>query len=847
MPCHGVTSCSARVQKELLEALSRDADPALIRRRGYLQLIQTDPSLVPLPPRSLPVYLLDTSSPSESEFDRMLRRMTMLGGLRRSGVRHLVIVSDEDGAAPTELAGLIDAGFQPFVTLVSATEAGLATASAWAEGKAGGRPAQIVRLTPSDFVLALVARYGEIYPADGVVVRVRHGNGSTDIIDLTDVDDIERPILDAYDVIQERDLAIVSPQDLKEEEFTSFFEGGQESWRAYAAGVPWLRDEHAWRTFERLLGKLDTVGSPENKIAYIAAQPGAGGTTLSRAIAFEAARVGYPTLVAKPIPFTPDALPIVGYLTRAHQAYLAAVQHGTTKPPDGRRLYETPWVIVFDRMHFDRREGELHHFLNELTRSGRPAIVLAVVGPIKPLEFYSEAVAKEIAAPTHFLRAEEVSALGQHLNRFLRVYQKPRSLEAWSQFYSEHSVQRMHNVAAFWIALSFWLRTSRDITGSIQDWVYGAFIEHAETRAMRSALVEIAALSSERLPLNESLLPLSDNQWPLSLRLEDQRQNLSALGLMRVKADGEQYWGFAHDILGRLLLNALFYDSSMRSDLDFGEARDPEHLRFLALKRIAMKPAMAETRYRSLAEHYATTIFKVDPDHGARAFADIWREVLATLDQMPKLLRDTSRVFRHHTAISRRRIAAFDNPLFGVTAQDRVELLERAVEDIRYALTSIDRVPGDEPDINLYNSLANAYLNLADALTTTGAPRERVAELRRFANEATRRAYNDNPTNPWVVETHIKNLLSIARSEPERAVDAALEALLAVHDALRTSDANLRTGRIGRLGEEALTILLANSPPASNRADLAGPVDVLVGTWRILARAGITGLDENSG
>ena len=112
--------------KELLEALSRDADPALIRRRGYLQLIQTDPSLVPLPPRSLPVYLLDTSSPSESEFDRMLRRMTMLGGLRRSGVRHLVIVSDEDGAAPTELAGLIDAGFQPFVTLVSAPEAGLA-------------------------------------------------------------------------------------------------------------------------------------------------------------------------------------------------------------------------------------------------------------------------------------------------------------------------------------------------------------------------------------------------------------------------------------------------------------------------------------------------------------------------------------------------------------------------------------------------------------------------------------------------------------------------------------------------------------------------------------------------
>jgi hypothetical protein len=50
---------------------------------------------------------------------------------------------------------------------------------------------------------------------------------------------------------------------------------------------------------------------------------------------------------------------------------------------------------------------------------------------------------------------------------------------------------------------------------------------------------------------------------------------------------------------------------------------------------------------------------------------------------MPKLLRDTSRVFRHHTAISRQRIAAFDNPLYGVTDQDRVQLLERAIEDVK--------------------------------------------------------------------------------------------------------------------------------------------------------------------
>ena len=768
----------------------------------------------------------------------------MLGGLRRSGVRNLVILSDDDGTQPGELASLIDRGFQPYVTLVSATAAGEASAIEWAEGKLAGPPAQVVRLSPANFARALISRYAEIYPADATIVRVRQSDGTTALVDLTNTDEVERPILSSYEVIQERDLAVVAPDDLREEEFISFFEGAQESWRPYAAGVPWLRDDEAQRTFTRLIRKVDTVGSPENKIAYIAAQPGAGGTTLARAIAFEAARSGYPTLVAKAIPFIPDALPVVGYLTRAHQASLVTRQDSVTKAHDANRLYETPWVIVFDRVHFERREGDLRHFVSELTKSGRPVIVLAVTGPIRPLEFYNEGVTQEIAAPTHFLAAGEVDALGRHLNRFLRVYQKTRPLEAWSQFYREHSVQQMHSVAAFWIALSFWLRTSRDITGSIQDWVYNAFIEHAQTNSMRSALVEIAALSSERLPLNESLLPASDDEWPLSLRLEDCRHNLSALGLMRVSADGVHYWGLAHDILGRLLLNALFHDFDTRNELGFADARDPEHLRFLALKRVAVKPAMAEIRYRSFAEQYATTIFKVDPDHGARAFASMWREVLVALDQMPKLLRDSSRVFRHHTAISRRRIAAFDNPLYGVTIQDRVELLEAAINDILYALTSIDRVPGEEPDINLYNSLANAYLNLADVLASTGAPRDRVAELRQLANDATRRAYSDNPTNPWVVETHIKNLISVARSEPERAAASALEALLAVYDALRSSDVNLRTGKLGRLGEEALTILFANSPPPSSHIELETPLDVLVAAWRILARAGVTGLDE---
>ena len=830
----------------LLDALARTDDPDLVRRRGYVQLIRTDPTLLTLPPRSLPVYLLDASEPSDSEFDRALRRMAMLGMMRRSGVRRLVVVLSEEGGPPRELAGIVDAQFRPFITFVSATEAGALAASAWADGDSSRPTVQLVRQSPGEFVRTVADRYAKLYPSTSIVVRFRRLDGSTSLVDLTDTDDAERPILSSYDLVQERDLAAVAAEDLTEDEFIGFFESRQSSWRPYAAGVPWLRDRQVPSKLKRLLGKLDAVGSPENKIAFIASEPGAGGTTLARAIALEAARSGYPTLVAKLVPFAPDPLPLVGYLTRAHQAFLDSAASGAEGQADERPLYETPWVIVFDRAHFERREGELRHFLNELTKSGRPAVLLAVTGPIKPLEFY-DSVAQEVAAPSHFLDANDAAELGRHLNTFLRVYNKTRPPEAWSQFYREHGVGHMQGVAAFWIALSFWLRTSRDISGSIQEWIYSAFLEHGGSQAMRGALVEVAALSTERLPLNEGLLPPSDNEWPLSLRLEDQRKNLAALGLMSVRTDGERYWGLAHDILGRLLLNALFYDFATRTKLGFPEARDPEHLRFLALKRVAVKPGMAETRHRALAEQFATAIFKIDPDHGARAFAPIWREVLSALDEMPKLLQDTSRVFRHHTAVSRRRISVLDERLFGVTFEDKVQLLERAIEDINYALTSIDRSSGEEPDVNLYNSLANAYLNLADVIASTQAGRERVAELRRLASEATHRAYSDNPTNPWVVETHIKNLLGIARSEPERAVTAALEALLAVYDALRASDVNLRAVQLGRLGEDALSVLFANSAPQAEAGQPESPLEVLVATWRILSSAGVTALDETLG
>ena len=823
----------------LIQELAHDSDPNLLQKRGFIQLIQTNPSQFSLPLRSLPVYVLDTDHAGESEFDRNLRRNTMLGTLRRSSVRRILLITDDDATPPQELSSLLDSSFHPYVSFVSATERGASQVSTWVGQTVPGPTKLLVRLAPLDFARELIGRYVESYIDDRLLVRMRTAQGATQLVDLTNVDDVERPVLTNYELIKERDLGYVSPEELNEAEFDGFFEGNLSSWRPYGSGLPWIQDRTAVIALKKILHRLDTIGPSENKVAYITSEPGAGGTTLARQIAWEVASQGYPTLVAKDIPFLPDALPVVGFVNRANDVTsIADKDRKDSQSAHGEKriIYETPWVVVFDRSHWEQRDADLRRFLSEFERSGRPVALLVVSGPFRPLSLYSEAYASEIAVLTHIIDTNEARQLGVHLNRYLRVFGKERHTDEWATFHDRHSVQHMGPRASFWIALSFWLRTNRNLTESIQDWIYRVFCEHAESTSMKSALVEIAALSSKRLPLNERLLPQSGDEWPIGLHLEDNRKNLAALGLVRLSVDGEKYWGLAHDILGRLLINALFYDHPTRVELEYEEARDPEHLRFLALERIAVKPAMGETSNRTLAEEYATTIFKIDPGHGAGLFAGIWREVLQALDQMPTMVRDGSRLFRHHTAISRRRIAMLEGPSYNVSLDEQICLLERAIDDIEFSIYSIERGPGDEPDLNLFNSLANAYLNLADAKARIPVAREEILRLRASANEATHRAYTENPTSPFVVETHIKNLLGIARSEPEQMVSSCLEALQATYEALRGERNLLRTPQLTTLAQQALDLLFTQVARQEQVSEPQTAIEVLLCAWHILSR-----------
>lgn len=846
---------------QLLRDLETKANEisSVTQKRGFIQIVDGDPSQIDLPERCLPIYLLNgRHENSRDDFQSRFRRMAMLEALRRSGVRHLVILSGNEDPIPPEMKELWSSGFRPFLTFATDSANASELLATWTQARDPSRVSvmSLLNFPVSRALEGILKHYAERYPEDRIVIRMRDHLGNLRKLDITELDNPERPILESYSVIEERDLLALTPDRIPEQEFIAFFQNSESSWRPYAAGLPWDRgNKKASNELGDLLGKLDSSGPEENCVAYIVAEPGAGGTTHARTLAWEYASQGYPVLIAKPLPFVPNALSVANFLHKVHLEFenLADQEavpgqgtiHARAMGAEGSesRRYETPWLVVFDRIHWQYRDTELRQFRNQLEKSGRPVCLLVISGPVRELAYYNTSVFKQVGELNHVLDQNQVRRLGAHLNRFLRHYNKTRAPWQWDTFYNDHTIRHIEGVAAFWVALSFWIQGQYDLSESIQEWMYRSFREQITDSTIQHAVLEIAAVSSERLPMPEGLLPMSQDGWPVSHLLEDIRSTLGALGLVTIKASGKKFWALAHDILGRFLITALFYDFPIREKLGFGEAKNAEHLRFLLLRNVSRKSELGERDYQDFGDEFATSIFKIDPDRGHAHFALFWREVLTALDGMASPLRDTSRVFRHHTAISRRRIAKRDESIYGVTIGDKTKLLNRAIADIRFALDSIEHTPESEPNLNLHNSLAHAYFDLADLEKTKGTPLEVVNNLRKLAKEHTRLAYEESPTSSFVIETYVRDLLESAESDPTSAIEYCIKALEILFSAISSNEESYRRAQLGASADAALAILSKHAPKLGEMPDPNTAIDVLTKTWVILA----DGVDYQSG
>ena len=210
---------------------------------------------------------------------------------------------------------------------------------------------------------------------------------------------------------------------------------------------------------------------------------------------------------------------------------------------------------------------------------------------------------------------------------------------------------------------------------------------------------------------------------------------------------------------------------------------------------------------------------------------------------MPAGIRETSRIFNHHVAISLRRVAKQRE--FGVSLQDRSELLEKAIGHLEYAAYQLPRTDDDESNLNLFNSLALAYQDVADVQREAGAPNEVIDSYRLKATEATRKALQEDPTNSYVLETTAKNLIQNGELHSDAAAASAAEALGYLYQAVGLERSEFRQSELARLANRALQLLRVGCghKQVEQLKKTGNPLGTLAEAWLLLTE-GVTDLNE---
>jgi hypothetical protein len=128
----------------------------------------------------------------------------MLEELRRSNVRQILIISGSDDPIPSELKELWVSGFRSFLTFASDKADSAQLIEEWLEEQDSVAAANFWQLPASRIIEDIVARYTARYPEERRIIRVRDQKSTLHNIDVTEIDEPERPIFEHYSVIEDQ-------------------------------------------------------------------------------------------------------------------------------------------------------------------------------------------------------------------------------------------------------------------------------------------------------------------------------------------------------------------------------------------------------------------------------------------------------------------------------------------------------------------------------------------------------------------------------------------------------------------------------------------------------------------
>lgn len=850
---------------------------------GYRIPVAGPVSDVSFPSKSTPVLFLNGREDGDSAVERpgaggankqLLRRLGMLDELSQRSVHTLVLVPGLTDDLNARLSATV-AELRPHLVVIAPTPQQVGELRSWAEQRPGPISVTVCTSPLSELVTQLSEQVACRVPTDRLLLRVRlHPHEHPTVVDCTDVVPIDNPALASFSVLKDSDLVPVSEDALTPGEIDGFFsrttdESSTSFWRPYAAGLPWPRDNDA--SLSRLETCLEEVrGSAPGTVSVMTVdtEPGAGGTTASRILAFQAARLGYPTLVAKtgielaPPEVASAFLFTISNVVRQPVTAQTAESEYADNPSTDESGGPVPWLIVLDTEHWVNSEEILRAYVRVFKRFAHRVVIILV----RETTFRGELqipVQKLFDAPlVHELSQSAVESLGQHLNRYLKHIGREQSISQWGAFWAENSLQPEPGTlgvpetsSSFWVALEFWLRKQLSLGDSIRRWLYASFV-NAEYRGQplsvetKRILLTISALSLERTHLPEQLLPMpAENEDPLSAQLASLLTEVPSLGLLRRRTGGTSVWGIAHLPLAQHLLDAASEDPELLSLIGVGSATTSVRLRIRLLSDLASNEALGQERYRSLALRFAQSIFKLERT-GHQEFARYWRDVLNALFGMPEVLWDTSRTFIHHVAISRRRVAVDDDLFSDKSESERARLLEEAVEDLEYAL-SLEKGEDDERDLNILNSLARACQDLAAHLRRNGGDVARIKALEDREIDCLQKAEQFNPTNSHVLETSARGYILAAQRDPDAAARNLCAALQRIGTARSLDSASERRQRLDELTQQGFEGIMRLSDGDLEKLRTTSPsVAAMSVAWRLLRRvdeSGVVQIADTSG
>lgn len=778
---------------------------------AFSHLIASDPLSLVLPRRAKPVFFLNgRSDRTDSEAADLpkrgaeKRRLNMTGRLQELEPRRVLVVGERPHRALDDLADLWELNVRSLLTIVTPDTLHQEEAVTQLQSIIGLKVIHWISQSVSEFASTISERIEEIIAGSvGLLVAVKLPSGSILNVDLAKAELVEQPISDVCEFVRVRDTLPVAPEDLRDEEFREFFTRGNINWRPFSAGVPWMPDRTVERDMLNSLGRqlADPLGSVQ--VFSIVSEAGAGGTTQARALAFAAARAGFPALLVKQESSIPSALELTSFMFRAVGEVSnceVADKHGEGNEP--------VWLLVLDVQHDSRAFDELERLCGDLIRSGRKVALLKVTSPNSPLELPESIPHQELIYLQHEMEADDVADLGRHLNAYLRTYGKEKSSSEWISFWKTHSPDMNLGIASFWIALEFWLAGFLQLGESIQGWVLEQFKALDGRPEVQRAVLEIAAFAVERRTTPERLLsPLRHSKLPWASELSTARLDSPGLGLVQ----GESFpvgrvWAIAHDVLARYLINGVWNDRLLCEALKIPVYEDTVALRLAMISELSRRAAMGEIFARPFALSLATSVLKLDEQYGNAEFFKHWHQVLNILEAVPQAVRLGSRTFNHHLAISRRRITQGD--LFQLDNSEKKVLLQKAAKEVDFALDQIEPSLDEEPNLNLLNTLALIYQDLAELERKAGDAVE-LARLLAKSDEITGRALKENPNSPYVLETAAKNLLrqGLTSQDSSERVESASKALSFVFQASRLDSAFARRMKLGQLAAQALEVL----------------------------------------